>query len=307
MVGLRKTAIDFIISILIVSFMLWVAESLKLPEIIFPEISALAMGSLVFKKKKWLLNYWEIWFAPTIGASIGVGINLLNIQQMWKEILCLFIIVACMTWFQVKVAPTISAGLLPVVLGITSWFFVISVGILTFLIFVGIKMNKWSPFVHKGNYIEKTYHTSYLVFLILWIFVCNLFNLNELLIPPIFVVVFETLHREYVSVSYGLKQVVLLTGSAIIGSFFFSLFPQSFVLIGVLDLIVVFILTQIVKLQLSPAFAISLLPFVLPNFIIWRYSLFVFLTSFILINTMIFYRIKEKKFQNKRTRYFVHE
>lgn len=299
MMRLNKPPIALISSILIVAFMLWAAEWMKQPEIIFPEISALAMGSFVFREKNWIYNPLHIWLAPTLAAGIGVGINFLTIQPVWKEILCLIVIVLFIKWLKVRVGPVISAGLLPVVLGVTSWLFVLSVCLLTFVIMLGIRLNKQSAFIEENIREKKRYSFIYLIIMMIWIMVCNLFNLNHWLIPPIFVVAYEMLHRESVTYSVGMKQVVLLALAAIVGSVLYDFMPHMNVLFGISDLLIVFVLSRILKFHLSPAFAVSLLPLILPKFVVWEYPLIVFLASFLLLFTMIFYRKTERTFQNR--------
>ncbi len=182
---LNKTPIALISSVFLVALMLWASEWVKQPEIIFPEISALAMGSFVFREKNWMYNPLHIWLAPTLAAGIGVGINFLTLQPVWKEIFCLTVIVSFIKWLKVKVGPTISAGLLPVVLGVTSWLFVLSVCLLTFVIMLGIRLNKPGALIEENIREKKHYSFIYLTIVMAWIMVCMLFHFCLLFYPSL--------------------------------------------------------------------------------------------------------------------------
>lgn len=281
-------------TILLVVIMLQAAQWTNKPELIFPEISALAIGAFVYKEYKWIRRPWQIWFAPTLAAAIGVSLNRLNLNLLWKETLCLVVVTTMIHWIKTNIGPTISAGLLPIALGIDSWIFVLSVCIMTLIIMVGVKCSYRTIRSIQQEDNSKRYTWAYVCFMFVWIGFCYALHLHFWVIPPILVVAYETIHRESVRFRLGYKQVVLLTSSALIGSMFLYFMPTHDIQIGICDVVIVYCVSKLLRIEIAPSYAISLLPLILPEHNMWSYPFSVFITSLTLLMMVIFYRKKEQ-------------
>ena len=67
-----KNIIPYISTLLLVGLMVGIAELLNEKEIIFPEITALAVGYMVAQKRSWKVNGKRMLLLITICATVGV-------------------------------------------------------------------------------------------------------------------------------------------------------------------------------------------------------------------------------------------
>lgn len=123
--------------LLIVAVMVGAAELLHENEIIFPEITAIAVGALMAPKLAWRTNRIRILLLIMICAVLGVGIVLFLPAALWIKISVAYaiseIIFLCSG---TSFAPMISAIVLPVLLGTESPVYLAAALLLTLLILV---------------------------------------------------------------------------------------------------------------------------------------------------------------------------
>ena len=96
---------------------------------------------------------------------------------------------------QSNLGPSIATGLLPVVTNATEWSFVISVFILTFLLMLGVLLFGLHKGLEKKVKIQYKYMVVFLVLIFVWIALCSIVGYPLAVIPPILVVVFESLQK----------------------------------------------------------------------------------------------------------------
>lgn len=102
---------------------------------IFPELAALAVGAWCFRLPAWQRHPWQLFFLPSAIATMGIAI------QRWsgwsrapEEAVIGTVAVLALAAIDSAVAPALSAGLLPVVLGISSWLYPLTVVLSTALV-----------------------------------------------------------------------------------------------------------------------------------------------------------------------------
>ena len=122
----------------LVSLMYGMAEWTKKVEFIFPEISALAMGSWIFSNKEWTKNHFHFWFSPTMASIFGIAIPAIfpSMNLLTVVITVYFLTAGMLFLIDSLVAPSISAAMLPVLLHINSLYYVLSVFIFTSVIVI---------------------------------------------------------------------------------------------------------------------------------------------------------------------------
>lgn len=108
--------------VLIVTAMVFTAELLHEREIIFPEIMALAVGALVAPKRAWQTSRTLMVILIAVCSAGGVLITRYVPAPLWLQILLAFALCQVLYLFsRTTFAPMISAMVLPVLLGTTSW------------------------------------------------------------------------------------------------------------------------------------------------------------------------------------------
>ena len=123
--------------LLIVAVMVGAAELLHENEIIFPEITAIAVGALMAPKLAWRTNRIRILVLIMICAVLGVGIVLFLPAALWVKITVAYAVSEVIFLFSgTSFAPMISAIVLPVLLGTESPVYLAAAFFLTLLILV---------------------------------------------------------------------------------------------------------------------------------------------------------------------------
>ena len=256
------------------------ANGFHLFYILFPELGALVSDVLLRPGGKWAREPWKLVCTPVIGGAIGIVICRYMpygvVSILTATVLCIGVV------FDLKsaVAPAISAGVLPIVLGVTSWLYPAcilgSLLILTGILLIWkrippglLLMPIRDPDAKAIDVLEsRPKGWRWLVALLLFVGVlglaAQLSGWRFILFPPLIVMAYEMLgHPEtcpWAKQPYTFP--VVCTATAFVGL-------EADVGLGVTPwaaaLVVVFgcIALRIVRLRMPPAIAIGLIPFVL--------------------------------------------
>lgn len=136
----------------LVILMMAAAELLHEKEIIFPEITALAVGYILAKKRAWIVDSKRILILITGCAVLGLLI-VLYIPLSLRGQICLAFAVSQLIFLYsgTTLAPFVSAIVLPVILQTKSWIYPVSAFLLTLVVIVlhglssGLASGKTSP------------------------------------------------------------------------------------------------------------------------------------------------------------------
>ncbi|WML51121.1 HPP family protein [Neobacillus sp. PS3-12] len=283
----KKAWIPMIVVFLFVELMLSIASIINNSEILFPEASALAVGCWVFKEERWNRNFQHICLMPTLSASLAIILNNCPISIFMKESLALILVVAALHFLKSLIGPSISAAILPLVLGIHSWDYVLSVFVLTFVIMLGAIKNRTS----NKHPIDKqsTRKVAYSFLIVLFILFCWVLKLEIGIIPPLLVVTYEWFSKTEINRLFVSKQITLLTLCALIGAGCHQIFPHLTLLVGLISVLTSLQFMLLLGVKLPPAFAISLLPLIIGELPVWKFPLTVLVESWALSEMAIWY------------------
>lgn len=265
------------ISLAVVAIMVGSAEILGEKEIIFPEITAVAMGALIAPVQSWNTSRARL-FAVIVSAAVA-GVC---IVRFIPEILILRIAVGLLmavgviTLSKTGFAPAISACILPILMGTKSPVYVISVAVMTAFILVSQKVLECFGLHEKYEYkpIEQSQELLKLRAkqVITALIVCILpahFHEIFFIAPPLIVAFFELSGKGSKLMKRKHTAIALMAAAAFTGvtaRFFISeKLGLTLTLGAVLSSSVIFALCRKAKLYFPPCCAISTLPFIIPQ------------------------------------------
>lgn len=127
-----KNALPYVLTLILVGIMTFVAEILGEGEIIFPEITALAIGYMVTQKRGWKVNDSRMIALIAICAVAGVLTVRYIKVGIYLEILIAFVFAQILFMLSgTTFAPMISAIVLPVMMQTESFIYPIAAFLLT--------------------------------------------------------------------------------------------------------------------------------------------------------------------------------
>ena len=130
-----KSALPSLISLALAAGMVAAAELLHEKEIIFPEITAIAIGALAAPRQVWNTSRLRLLLTITACAAAGVGVVWLVPLPLAAQIpIGLILAFALITASGTEFLPAVSACVLPVLLGTKSPVYIGSVVVMTSLI-----------------------------------------------------------------------------------------------------------------------------------------------------------------------------
>lgn len=265
------------ISLAVVAIMVGSAEILGEKEIIFPEITAVAMGVLIAPVQSWNTSRTRLFVAIVSAAVAGVCI-----VRFIPEILILRIAVGLLmavgviTLSKTGFAPAISACILPILMGTKSPVYVISVAVMTAFILISQKVLECFGLHEKYEYkpigpsaeLLKLRSKQVITVLVICILPAH-FHEIFFIAPPLIVAFFELSGKGSKLMKRKHTAIALMAAAAFTGvtaRFFISeKLGLTMTLGAVLSSAVIFALCRKTKLYFPPCCAISTLPFIIPQ------------------------------------------
>ncbi|HEY8890563.1 MAG TPA: HPP family protein [Clostridium sp.] len=319
---MRKQFIPLVI-VLIVAMCI-ISEYTGEKEIIFPEILALAIGAWVMEKSTWGNKTLYFWLSPTIASLTGLIITRFLPYSPFLMIAGAFVLVSLQLKIMgSQVSPSYSAAILPILMHTQSWYYPLSVCLLTGIIACIKKIidtsykkdhTSDSP-VEVLNEIEKVNLPN--DSLINWIkmfmsilmvsAVALYFHWNYIVAPPLIVAFVElaklkgTLHLKTRLVFISL---VLSAFSGVIWLYLIYYFLHWPLWIsGGLSVVSILLIFYILQFSFPPAAAITLLPIIIPtnNYWVYPFQILVGSAIFLLINLFWFKKVPVSKIENRVT------
>ncbi|MFC4807928.1 hypothetical protein [Paenibacillus sp. GCM10023250] len=264
-VSKKVTIRSYMIAFLFIISMITAAAILNDHQLILPEAAAMAVAMWVYREEGWIRQPAKIFLAPSITAALGFVVNHFNMPYLAKVSLAIVLIMLTMRILQSNLAPSIATGLLPLVVNATEWSFMISVIIETFLLMLGVLVFQFHKGLEKKVKLNYRYMLVFLVMTFVWMGLCWLVGLQQLtVIPPVLVVVFESLQKPMYIGKMAFKQVVVLTIAATVGTLLYLAIGR-WIVVTALDMIVMLILLRIVGMRMPAAYGFTLLPLVFPK------------------------------------------
>jgi hypothetical protein len=270
------------LSVLFMALIVAAASGLGVLYILFPELGALSSDVLLRPHGKWAREPWKLVATPTITASIGILISdhlpfgvVAVLAAMGAGIAVLFLLKSA-------VAPAISAGVLPVVLRISSWHYPLCIlGTLTALTAVlliwrvtipgkSLSLNRDTDRkvvdVLESRPIGKWWLPSLVLFVTSMAVLAQVSGWRFVLFPPLIVMAFEMLGHPntcpWAKQPYTFPLICI--GAALAGVCAVNTMGGT-PIAAALVLIVTFAMLRVFRLRMPPALAIGLIPFILPT------------------------------------------
>ncbi|MFF2498407.1 hypothetical protein [Peribacillus sp. NPDC058075] len=294
-VSKKGTNISYIIAFVLISSMVTMSVMFDDPEIILPEIAAMAIAMWVYREPGWVRQPSKIFLAPSITALIGFMVNQLPLTYIGKIILTLVLMMFFLYIIRTNLAPSLATGLLPLVVNAHEWSFILSVLVFTLILMLGVIIFELNKGLEKKVKIQYKYMLVFLVLNFVWIGMCWVFGFQQLaVIPPIVVVVYESLQKPMYNGKMALKQVLVLSISATVGTLLYFLI-NSWILVTLLDMVLMLILLRIAGMRIPAVYAFPLLPFIFPENVIPMIPLGALISSVFLFGSVLVY----KKFEMK--------
>ncbi|GAA2865738.1 hypothetical protein GCM10010837_16300 [Aminobacter niigataensis] len=264
-------------------------------EIVLPEIAAMAVALWAWREKGWLRQPEKIFIVPSVTATIGFAVNLLDQSFVVKILLVLCLMLVAMRAIRTNLAPALATGFLPVVTNATHYSFLIAIFVTTFALMLGVMLFKLNRGVPREAPVKYQYMLVYLAIHLVWIAITVLAGYPHMaIIPPITVVVYESLQMPMYMRKMALKQVAVLTLSALIGTVLF-LALQNWFVVAAIDLALIYGLLHLFKARIPAAYAFPFLPFVFPAEFVPQLPFGAAIVSVFFFSLVLAYKTYEKK------------
>lgn len=302
------------VSVLIVTVMVFVSEIFNEPEIVFPEIAALAMGGIISEKTVWKVNRKIMFLLMSISAFLGYFLAMAqDIPIVIRIAAAILICCAALLMSKTTMLPMISASVLPILTNAKSIIYPLSVIILTgFIIGMQILTEKFG-LRQKCSFtplkLDKKVEFSRWVFLFSVIIIMSaaaVFTDNIYIIaPPLIVAFCEFSYTKSNARKSPVSIVLIIVFCAFTGAFFrISLCGilgfEKWIAAGIAALVSMYVLMALKK-TFPPAAALAVLPFIIPFEIIYAYPFEVTVGAAVFITSSMFYgKLIIEKVENRK-------
>ena len=309
-----KNIIPYISTLLLVGLMVGIAELLNEKEIIFPEITALAVGYMVAQKRSWKVNGKRMLLLITICATVGVLIVRYSGLTLFPQMIIAFFFAQILFMFSgTTFAPFVSAIVLPVMMQTKSFIYPISAVVLTILVigfhqlFLKMKIREDEEYIpvmlnSKDDIIDTALR---IVCVAIVGFVAIYFDFKFVIAPPLLVAFTEFSRPRNKVRNKPIKTVLVITGCALVGSlsrYLLTIKLELPLTVSALiaTLIMLLILTY-TKMYMPPVGAITILSMIIPQSSVITYPLQIFVGSvvIILLSRVFFMWRQDKKLYEK--------
>lgn len=309
-----KNIIPYISTLLLVGLMVGIAELLNEKEIIFPEITALAVGYMVAQKRSWKVNGKRMLLLITICATVCVLIVRYSGIALFPQLIIAFSFAQILFMFSgTTFAPFVSAIVLPVMMQTKSFIYPISAVVLTILVigfhqlFLKMKIREDEEYIPVMlNSKDDIIDTALRVVCVAIVgFVAIYFNFKFVIAPPLLVAFTEFSRPRNKVRNKPIKTVLVITCCALVGSlsrYLLTIKLELPLTVSALiaTLIMLLILTY-TKMYMPPVGAITILSMIIPQSSVITYPLQIFVGSvvIILLSRVFFMWRQDKKLYEK--------
>ncbi|MBQ2473075.1 MAG: hypothetical protein II512_02230 [Lachnospira sp.] len=274
----RKNLVNYILAVLVITFMVFLSELLGEKEIIFPELAALSVGSLVLAALPWVVDGKRMILYISLSAVCGVLIVLFLPGPLYFQMIVAYALSQVIFLLsRTTMAPMISAIVLPVMLQTRGYVYILAaISLTSLIVFIrwivvkkGLKLNvvyKPADSLNKDN-IVLALERIIVVSLLMLIFIPK--DLKFMLAPPLLVAFTEFTRKGNKALKAPVKAVLLITLCATTGMVFrFILTVKAglpLTLVAALVASVTFLIMIFMKMYLPPAAAMGVLALLIPE------------------------------------------
>lgn len=314
MIKFIKNIIPYISTLFLVGLMVGIAELLNEKEIIFPEITALAVGYMVAQKRSWKVNGKRMLLLITICATVGVLIVRYSRLTLFPQMIIAFSFAQILFMFSgTTFAPFVSAIVLPVMMQTKSFIYPISAVVLTILVigfhqlFLKMKIREDEEYIPVMlNSKDDIIDTALRVVCVAIVgFVAIYFDFKFVIAPPLLVAFTEFSRPRNKVRNKPIKTVLVISGCALVGSFSRYLFTIKLdlplTISALIATLVMLLILTCTKMYMPPVGAITILSMIIPQNSVITYPLQIFIGSvvIILLSRVFFMWRQDKKLYEK--------
>lgn len=275
----RKMNVRIALSVVALAVMALAADLLGEKEVIFPEVAALAVGLWIADKRIWNVNSYEVPLLMTVSAVLGVVITTyVHIPVLGQLTMAFFISALLMSALRIPLVPGIAAILLPVLLHTESWFYPLSVAVMTSIMAAGYSLmqryglkSKLMPVGSREGLdlkAARTWLVRYLMLLPLfavatwkgWLFA---------IVPPLVIILIELSNPKNMFRSRPVTLWLTVVAVAAIGTLSRFVLMQTLALPYTASVSIAFFLAIMLMRRIGMMFppipALAVIPFILPD------------------------------------------
>jgi len=276
-----------VITVLIITLMASLSEMIREPEIIFPEIAAIATGAILAPRFTWVTSKRLMFFYIVFGAVLGMLIVAICPGPIWGQLMLAFLVSQVMLYFsRTSFAPMVSAVVLPVLLQTKTLVFLLSTILFTAVILLlreSLENMKLRPEESHELLEMQSPLKSWIqmgkrmVVVFPLILLAILLNVRFLIAPPLLVAFTEFSNPQSKARKQPVKTVAMLAICSSLGTIFrYVLVLQLKLPLGVAAFaasICVVLLIYKTRIFLPPAAALMLLAMLVPVGVLLWYPL----------------------------------
>lgn len=264
------SVVGYSLSLVLIVSMAGVAALLGHRELLFPEYGALCAGAFVHRIPAWRAKLIDVVLYPALAALIGVVLNRVGVPSGVGWSLSLAAVLVLMRLGASAMVPSISAGLLPILLHFTSFLYPVAVVVTTSVLAVAMHIVD-----RAQSRPAQPPQPALRMVLLYWALVSALgavaisSDVKYAAAPPLMVAVFELLKSNGAQAA---PKTAVLAAAAVIGVAA-HVTLVSWPLTAAVSVIGVMVASKLVKVVLPPAYALGLLPMLVPGAAQWRYAI----------------------------------
>ena len=252
------------------------ANASAIPELLFPELGALASVVFGAPAGSWARSPLLLVLTPALTAVSGVLITRLMPHGLPALVLDLVLCLLLIRMLRSPIVPAISAGILPLTLGITSWLYppaiLVGTGGLALLVALRARLLPSPPGVAAAPAAApadgalRRWVPAMAVFLLGGYGLVLLLGSRLVLYPPLLVIAYEMLaQRRHCPWQGRYAAVLLVTAGAALAGLLLVRSLGVVPLAAAAAVLITAVLLHLARLQCPPAFGLALLPFVIPS------------------------------------------
>jgi hypothetical protein len=246
-------------------------------DVIFPEGGALAFGIGVLRNPDWSASRWRIVALPSLCAVIGHFLTQMPGPTWAAEICAVSAALLALQALGSRVAPALSAAVLPVVFGVRTWMYPVVVLAICLMIVAVVALSARLGAGARDAGADSSWQWD--VVLGGWLLICTWILIAgpalslpvAAVAPPLFVSAFEFSARNDRTLARGLRRWLLVVGAALAGSLTFKLAPDT-AIAGLAGVGATVLLMRVLATQHAPALAISLIPWITGPIGPWKFT-----------------------------------
>lgn len=308
-----KEKLKYICPVVIIALMVEAAIIFKDQEILFPEIAAIAIGTLVSPQLAWKTSRLRILITIMVAAICGMLIVVyVHLPVAYEMALAYFIGQILLLVSETTFAPMISAIVLPVMLQTKSMNYLISAFVFTSLILVvhyvfekkglvDVKPVTFSPMWNKEK-ITIMLARTLLVFV--GIVLAFQYGFKFAVAPPLLVAFTEFTNPQGKVRKKPMQAILLIFVCALVASYSrymltMKLRMSLIIPVCVTSMFVIFMIAT-TKMYIPPAGAIGILAFLIPDQSVIYFPLHVFVGILIMMLVALVFFREEKNYVNRR-------